>query len=102
VEEDYEIAAISKLRGLVHLILCAGSIVCLSIFVNPYPNIIIFYYVFRFFYTQKIRKIPPVSAICQGSVTPEVVPKGFYYLPNSCCGGVDYMEECIPKETLGL
>ena len=30
-----------------------------------------------------------------------MVPEGFDYLSNSWCGGVDYLEDYIPKETLG-
>jgi len=32
---------------------------------------------------------------------PLVVPKGFYYLPNSCCCGNRHMEGGMPKKTLG-
>jgi hypothetical protein len=31
-----------------------------------------------------------------------MVSESFYYLSNSWCGGVDYMEDCIPKKALGV
>ncbi|MDC0230051.1 hypothetical protein OAK48_03665 [Deltaproteobacteria bacterium] len=30
-----------------------------------------------------------------------MAPKGLHNLKNSLCGGIDYMEDCVPKETLG-
>jgi len=101
LEENYEIAVVSKLCRLAHRNLWACSIIYLSYFVNPYPNIIIIYYVFRFFYTQKNIKIPTVYAIYQGSIAYKMVSESFFYLSISCRCGIDYLGDCIPKEALG-